>query len=195
MIIEYRFLKKILYISIIVIITLIVLYYYLSTALGDIFSTILSQDQSLRNLYAKVNSYVEKLQPQIEEVLNRGGSADEVGRRLVDIYAQDKQSFDLVQELGAKENAKIASIFPAGVVLIGPIYSLLFMIPIVPVSIIIKLLLEHARKEFLLYYAIGCFKIVTKKGTHELDKLIYFKIGLIWYNKFLKKISIYVLMT
>jgi hypothetical protein len=41
-------------------------------------------------------------------------------------------------------------------------YYLLFLILPIPLSIIIKLLLEHARKEFRFYYAKGCFrKILT----------------------------------
>ena len=127
-IIEYRHLKKILYISIAILGALLISYYYLTFYL---------------------------------------------------YYSGFKRTFDWTTEQGRFE------ILLADMRL--NINILLFMIPIVPVSIIIKLLLEHARKEFRLYYAKGCFKIVSKKDTHELDKLVYFKIGLIWYNKFLKK--------
>jgi hypothetical protein len=66
----------------------------------------------------------------------------------------------------------------------GTVYILLFLIPAVPLSIIIKLLLEHARKEFQLYYAKGCFNIVSKEDTHALNKAKYFKTGLICMTNF-----------
>ena len=129
---------------------------------------------------------MEKLKPQLEEARQRAGPAVEIARQMDDIYKQDKRSYSSLNELSNKVSSKLYSMFPF-IVLVGPIYNLLFMIPVVPVSIIIKLLLEHARKEFRLYYAKGCFKIVSNEGTHELDRAKYFKIGLMWYDKFLKK--------
>jgi hypothetical protein len=61
------------------------------------------------------------------------------------------------------------------------------MIPAIPISIVIKLLLEQGRKKFKLYYAKGCFRIASKETTDEIDKARYFMIGLAWYNKYLKK--------
>jgi hypothetical protein len=60
------------------------------------------------------------------------------------------------------------------------------MVMLVPVSIIIKLLLEHSRKKFPLYYAKACFKMITE-DSDQIDKARFFKTGLIWYNKFLKR--------
>lgn len=51
----------------------------------------------------------------------------------------------------------------------------------------IKLLLQHGRKKFNLYYAKGCFKIVSKETADEVERAKYFAIGLTWYNRFLKK--------
>ena len=178
-IIEYQYLKKIIYISIVVLITLIGYYLYLV----DVTSKVIQQDESLRKLQAKVVLYIKKFQPQIEELQRRGGSATEIGIHTDDILKEDKQGYNLLLEFGSE----IASKFFLLIISSSLVYQLLIMIPVVPVSITIKLLLAHARREFRLYYAKGCFKIVSKEGTHELDKAKYFKTGLIWYNKFLKK--------
>jgi hypothetical protein len=37
-----------------------------------------------------------------------------------------------------------------------------------------------------MYYAKGCFKIVLNETSSEIDKAKYFRIGLHWYNKYLK---------
>lgn len=62
------------------------------------------------------------------------------------------------------------------------------MLPAVPVSILLKLLLEHARKQFRYYYAKACFEIINKTGS-EADKAEYLILGLNWYNKFVKRVT------
>ena len=68
------------------------------------------------------------------------------------------------------------------------IYSIIFILPAVPIFILLKLLLEHARKRFRFYYAKACFEIVNKSGN-EADKAEYFLLGLEWYNKLVKRVT------
>ena len=66
--------------------------------------------------------------------------------------------------------------------------EIVFILPAVPLSILLKLLFEHARKQFRFYYAKACFEIIMK-STNETDKLEYLGLGLDWYNKFIKRIT------
>ena len=102
---------------------------------------------------------------------------------LVIYYLLDSYRFSI----SVDEYVKVYDRFWAIIDSIDTSYALVFMILPVSVSIIIKLLFEHARKDFRLYYAKGCFKIVSNEDIRVLDKAKYFKTGLIWYNKFLKK--------
>jgi len=164
-IIEYQYLKKILYISVFILIGLIGLYYYLIIVYLPNAVKQTEQDESIRRLEAKQNSYLEKFTPQLNKILSVGGSAEEVGKHYIEILNQDKQYYKLVIELGNILTSK-APLF----VLVLPLWNLLFMVMLVPLSIIIKLLLPHSRKEFQLYYAKGCFKIISKADTDEIDK-------------------------
>jgi hypothetical protein len=66
--------------------------------------------------------------------------------------------------------------------------EIVFALPAVPILILLKLLLQHARKQFRFYYAKSCFKIMNEKKS-EADKAEYFRLGLGWYNKFVKRIT------
>jgi uncharacterized protein YneF (UPF0154 family) len=180
-IVEYQYLKKILYVSIFILITLIAGYFIVNSELEKELKDA-SSDASLKNLCKRAGA--EKLLPQIDQLM-KAGSFEKIPKTLAAASSQNNLLKECIDKLTAKASSVIHSfIFQ----LAGQwVYYLLFMIPIVPVSIIIKLLLEHARKEFRFYYAKGCFKIVSNVNTHELDKAKYFKIGLIWYNKFLKR--------
>lgn len=61
-------------------------------------------------------------------------------------------------------------------------------LPAVPILILLKLLLEHARKQFRFYYAKTCFEIIIEKKS-ESDKAEYLNLGLEWYNKFVKRVT------
>jgi hypothetical protein len=70
--------------------------------------------------------------------------------------------------------------------LIGPLYESIFFILPISISIIVKLLIEHSRHLFKLYFARACFGIVLKQSSDEIIKAKYFITGLLWYNRFLK---------
>ena len=61
-----------------------------------------------------------------------------------------------------------------------------FMLPVVPIFILLKLLLEHARKQFRFYYAKVCFELINKTES-ETDKAGFLSWGLDWYNKVVKR--------
>ena len=63
-----------------------------------------------------------------------------------------------------------------------------FIIPAISIFILLKLLLEHARKQFRFYYAEACIEIVNKTGK-EADKADYLYLCLDWYNKFVKRVT------
>ena len=58
----------------------------------------------------------------------------------------------------------------------------------IPVFILLKLLLEHTRKQFRFYYARACVEIINEKKS-ETDKVRYLILGLDWYNKFVKRVT------
>ena len=68
------------------------------------------------------------------------------------------------------------------------LYYIVFMLPAVPVSILLKLLLEHARKQFRFYYAKACFENINNTKS-ETGKAEYLSLGLDWYNKFVKRVT------
>lgn len=76
------------------------------------------------------------------------------------------------------------------------LYPTLFLLPAVPISILVKFLLEHARKEFRFYYAKACFDIIkdiNKEVIEDINNEIvvteYLHLGLNWYNKFVKRVT------
>jgi len=172
--------KKILFFSILILIVLIAFYFYLITEA----SSVITQDESIRKLVEQYSKSVEKYLPQIQQLAKTKTtiSAYELTERVNNITNKDPQVRSLQNEL----YQKIESVIPF-IHLISPLYSILFMISPIPVSILIKLLLEHGRKQFRLIYAKGCFKIISKETPDEIDKARYLLMGLIWYNKFLKK--------
>ncbi len=74
----------------------------------------------------------------------------------------------------------------------GPVtavlYDIAFMLPAVPIFILVKLLLEHARKQFRFNFAKVCFKIIDETKS-ETDKAEHLILGLDWYNKFVKRVT------
>lgn len=94
----------------------------------------------------------------------------------------DEQQFLIDQQM--------SSVFPYSIPfhkLLTPLYFTSFFILPIPISIIIKLVITNSRSLFKLYFAKGCFRIVLKEMSNEIDKAKYFIMGIIWYNKFLKK--------
>ena len=68
------------------------------------------------------------------------------------------------------------------------LYYYVFVLAAVPIFILLKLLLEHARKQFRFYYAKACFEMINE-SKNETDKNGYLLLGLDWYNKFVKRIT------
>lgn len=71
--------------------------------------------------------------------------------------------------------------------LIESLYFMVFVFSEVLIFILLKLLLEHARRQFRFYYADACFEIIYEKKS-EIEKAGYLSLGLDWYNKFVKRI-------
>jgi hypothetical protein len=75
---------------------------------------------------------------------------------------------------------------------LGPLSHHMYFVQVallvVSFFILLKLLLEHARKQFRFYYAKACFEIINKKKS-ETDKAEYLHLGLDWYNKFVKRVT------
>jgi hypothetical protein len=68
------------------------------------------------------------------------------------------------------------------------LYNIIIMLPAVPIAILLKLLLEHARKQFRFFYSKACIGIIKNTGS-ETDKASYLIMGLDWYNKFVKRVT------
>ncbi|HEY7570930.1 MAG TPA: hypothetical protein VH796_06150 [Nitrososphaeraceae archaeon] len=60
--------------------------------------------------------------------------------------------------------------------------EMLSMLAAVPIYILLKVLLENARKRFRFYYAKACFDLINKIES-ETDKEGFLSGGLEWYNK------------
>jgi hypothetical protein len=70
--------------------------------------------------------------------------------------------------------------------LLDTLIHIIFTILAVPISILLKLLLERSRKQFWYHYSKACLRIVNKT-TSELNKARYLKLSLNCYNNFLKR--------
>jgi hypothetical protein len=66
------------------------------------------------------------------------------------------------------------------------LYEMLSVLAALPISILLKLLLERARKRFRFYYAKVCFELINKSES-ETDKAGFLSWGLEWYNKVVKR--------
>ena len=177
MVVEYHYMKKILFSTIIILIIFLSLYFILINQTSNISQEITKNDKTIKYLNQqyenKINliNFTGKSQKEIEDEVNNLSISDTDPRKINTV-------------LTSLMTQQLNSIFPF-YQLINPLYdSFLFILPI-SISIIIKHFIEHSRKLFKLYLAKGCFRIV-KKSSDEIDKAKYFMIGLIWYNKFLK---------
>ena len=178
-ILEYQYIKKILYLSIIALISLIILYLYLTNALQDVnLSTVFQKDDTFNRLNATMAAKMSELnitaKPPIEQY------------KLIKAFEKDKDFREIQNRLSKRSDELVHSVFPL-FFLIDPIFQIIFLIPSIPISIMVKLLLQHSKRQFRFYYAKGCFKIVLKETTSEIDKAKFLRIGLNWYNKYLKK--------
>ena len=198
-VIEYQYMKTILFISIILLITFLPLFLiieYFRPIINDI-----ENDKTIKDLQQKIETKLDstnitvKLDKELQKELKTWQKND-------NNINKTKELRSLVQELNSSiysidnnigiievfkpEIQKFHSLLSFGTLTNILYFSLFFILPI-PFFIIIKLLLEHSRKLLKLYLAKGCFKIVLEETSDEIDKARYFMRGLIWYNKFLNK--------
>ena len=184
---EYYYIKKILFVSIIILIIFLSLF-LISERIEPIVKKMLPNDETTNLQQQKIET-IETLDKELEKELktlrkndtnsNTTDGFRSLIQKLNSIYSNDTDSntSPLVK--------KFNDILPYSK-LTSLLYNSIFFILPPPISIIIKLLIQHSRKLFKLYLARGCFRIVSNKSSDEIDKAKYFMRGLIWYNRFLK---------
>lgn len=169
-VIEYAFLKKILYCSILIVIFAIILTQYIIMNM--------SQDNEFKEL---TEQYTKRLGP-----VPSGKTIEEMSRFFNEAFQKDPELEKLNSEIGKRYETIIQSLGFTSYSYTVIFYSIYF-IAVVPISILIKLLLEHARSKFRISFARACFDIVLKKTSSNLEKARYLELGLRWYNMFLKR--------
>jgi len=169
-VIEYTILKKILYWSILLLIFTIVLVQYINT--------ILSQDNEIN----KLSEQVDKIMIPISQ----GKTQDEVQKVFNEMFLKNPEFSNLINNLSKRQEIVLQ---PTGFTpySYSALFNSIYFIALVPISILIKLLLEHARSKFRIYFARACFDIVLKETSSNLEKARYLQLGLRWYNRFLKR--------
>jgi hypothetical protein len=120
-----------------------------------------------------------------KELKNMTGSTIEKGKQLSIRLNEDEEYKRLAEQLVAKI-ITLDPKMPIYANLSSISFNTIYMVLPIPVSILIKLLLKRYRKYFTLYYAKGCFRLVSKEKM-EIDKAKFLQEGLLWYNRFLNK--------
>jgi hypothetical protein len=175
-VIEYKMLKKILIGSIIIIFFLNIILYI---QLND-FAQFMHQ--AIENIVDRTD---------VEEQMNtiRQGYADELKNSItssdMELALENRLNEDKhYQEL--EEALQPPNLIYYAVIPFDLTRNLIFMIYPIPISILVKILLEHYGKFFALNYSKGCFQLISLKKM-EIDKARYLLEGLLWYNKFLNR--------
>ena len=102
------------------------------------------------------------------------------------VKLKDQQQFENVKQ--QFENVKQQ--FENVISTINSLYVIIYVLPAVLIFILLKLLLERVRRQFGFYYSKACFEIITKtENESETDKTSYLILGLEWYNKFIKRVT------
>jgi hypothetical protein len=162
---EYYYIRKILFSAIII----MIIFIPLSIVYTNTVNGVLKTDPVMKNLQQQLTTRAVTLRIM-------GNLSEDVLQRDIEVKMIEK-----------KIDARVAQTIPFSKIFALVYGSLYFVVP-VSISIIVKLLIEHSRKLFKFYLAKACFEVVLKKSTNEVRKATYFKYGLIWYNRFLKKI-------
>jgi len=159
---------------------------------------------TLYSLIPYANERVQHLSEQIGHAYERVGYLSEL------LHENMKIEFELLHEIPYLDESRFKSILSLRNQLLQEIdyqnnriqtledtiytlqyfvqslYTIVFLLPTIPVFILLKLLLEHARKQFRFYYAKACFNIINETKD-ETDNAGYLLLGLEWYNKFVKR--------
>ena len=143
---------------------------------------LLLQKKSVELELVLQKEYVELEDNQKEYLIRQ-----EILKNELDFSKMKLQQLEMkLQQLENRYYELLSSIYP-NYQLILTLYNNLFFILPIPISIIIRLSILNSKKYFKLFFAKGCFKIVLKETSDEIDKAKYFLRGLTWYNKFLEK--------
>lgn len=159
---EYQYFMKILFTYLVALIVTIVTLYFLGPIMFEQTNNLIAQ---ANNLIAQVRNLTEQAINLLEQSNNR-----------------EQRNNLLAQAGNLLEQARIRSF------VFFSLYTIVFLLPAVLIFILLKLLLEHARKQFRFYYAKACFEMINE-SKNETDKNGYLLLGLDWYNKFVKRIT------
>jgi hypothetical protein len=172
-VIEYQYIRKILGAFLIAEIIIIITLYFL----GPLSNDQLLKEQNLREQLSNLNK--QEMPNQSEQLVN----------------ASEKiRAFNLTKSIRETQNQLLTledqfHMFQPFWFLgwgVRSLYTIVFVLPVVPIFILFKLLLEHARKQFTFYYAKICFEIINE-AERETDKAGFLSWGLEWYNKVVKR--------
>jgi hypothetical protein len=192
-VIEYQYIRKILYVFLIIEIVTITTLYFLTPISNEQQSNLGDQSYTLGSevgIIVSSREYLETLRSDI--ISSRPGNLTgltglDIGTKISVIdnlrLNVSIQEGEVGSQLGTVVNQLIAASR-----LVYFLYTMVFVLPVVPISILVKLLLDHARKQFRFYYAMACLRIVSEAKT-ETDKAEYLNLCLDWYNKFIRRVT------
>jgi hypothetical protein len=172
-VIEYKYLTKILFVFLIVLILAIIALSLLISNTQEYMKNLLNQERNLVNQMNNLAEHGNNLKElQQFNYVTRGNLLKELQQ-----FENVKQQFENVDQKFKNVTSTVNSL-----------YVVIYVLSAVLIFILLKLLLERVRRQFGFYYSKACFEIIIKTES-ETDKTSYLILGLEWYNKFIKRVT------